>query len=178
MKQALFIIKHLPQSKRKEQTVENDERIDLVVMLFCKIRDLENFYMVSQGVRSGDSVMGLMSHGEDRRLLCSLDRARFRYGCLALAHLLPASRQSQAQPMHSPTTYPPITLTLTHTDTTLTLLLTLNNPPSQIKSLFNPVEEAFLICRIGYLNTYNPIYPEGWIEVDIKRREERQVGRD
>lgn len=45
----------------------------------------------------------------------------------------------------------------------------------QIRQLFTPEEEGYLICRVGYLNIFYPVIPEGWIELDCSRREERQA---
>lgn len=44
-----------------------------------------------------------------------------------------------------------------------------------MKSLFTPKEEAFLIYSIGYLNYFSPLKAEGYIELNVARREERQV---
>jgi hypothetical protein len=45
----------------------------------------------------------------------------------------------------------------------------------QVRSLFSPEEDAELIGRLGYLNCICPLRPEGWIELCLARREERQV---
>jgi hypothetical protein len=39
--------------------------------------------------------------------------------------------------------------------------------------VLSPFEIACLICRLGYLNLYNPCKPEGSYELDLSRREER-----
>jgi len=49
---------------------------------------------------------------------------------------------------------------------------------TQVMALFSPKEAAFLIYSIGYLNCYCPLRPEGYIELNISRREERVVSRE
>jgi hypothetical protein len=41
----------------------------------------------------------------------------------------------------------------------------------------SPFEAAAFICRIGYLNIFNPCKPEGAWELDLSRREERVVAK-
>jgi len=42
-------------------------------------------------------------------------------------------------------------------------------------ALFNPEEQAQIIYRIGYLNLWDPVAPDGYIELNLGRRDERQV---
>lgn len=43
--------------------------------------------------------------------------------------------------------------------------------------IFCQEDQANITARLGVLNTWNPLKPDGYIEVDIGRREERQVAR-
>jgi hypothetical protein len=42
-------------------------------------------------------------------------------------------------------------------------------------NMFSPEEQAVIIFRLGYLNIWDTFKPEGWIELNLGRREERQV---
>lgn len=46
-----------------------------------------------------------------------------------------------------------------------------------VLEIFSQEEQANLIARLGVLNCWNPLKPDGYIECDIGRREERQVAR-
>eukprot|EP01038_Epipyxis_sp_PR26KG_P005119 gene5119-7131_t len=46
-----------------------------------------------------------------------------------------------------------------------------------IMEVLSPFESACLICRIGWLNIYNPCKLEGSYELDLSRREERIIGK-
>jgi hypothetical protein len=41
--------------------------------------------------------------------------------------------------------------------------------------VLSPYEAACVICRIGYLHIFNPCKPEGAWELDLSRREERNM---
>lgn len=41
----------------------------------------------------------------------------------------------------------------------------------------SPLEAAAVICRLGWLNLYNPCKPEGSWELDLSRREERIIAK-
>ena len=47
-KQARFIVKHVPRGRDKNTPIEKNLRIDMAVMLYPRIRDLENFEQVSR----------------------------------------------------------------------------------------------------------------------------------
>jgi hypothetical protein len=45
----------------------------------------------------------------------------------------------------------------------------------QVLALFTPEEQAEVVYRLGYLNLFDPVRPDGWIELCLARRDERQV---
>ncbi len=46
-----------------------------------------------------------------------------------------------------------------------------------VLEVLSPFEVACIICRLGYLNLYNPCKPEGSWELDMSRREERIIAK-
>jgi hypothetical protein len=44
-------------------------------------------------------------------------------------------------------------------------------------TLLQPAQQAELYYRIGWLNLWNPIRPDGYIELNLLRREERQIAK-
>jgi len=44
-----------------------------------------------------------------------------------------------------------------------------------ILQLFNPKDQANIVSRLGLLNIFNPLSPDGYVELDIGRQEERQL---
>lgn len=58
----------------------------------------------------------------------------------------------------------------------MTLLVDLINIEI-VLSLLTPKELALIIFRVGYLNIWNPMKPEGFISLNLARREEKQLFR-
>jgi hypothetical protein len=48
---------------------------------------------------------------------------------------------------------------------------------SDVITLLQPAQQAELYYRIGWLNLWNPIRPDGYTELNLMRREERQIAK-
>eukprot|EP00638_Chattonella_subsalsa_P018320 CAMPEP_0117884160 /NCGR_PEP_ID=MMETSP0950-20121206/18682_1 /TAXON_ID=44440 /ORGANISM="Chattonella subsalsa, Strain CCMP2191" /LENGTH=304 /DNA_ID=CAMNT_0005740409 /DNA_START=97 /DNA_END=1010 /DNA_ORIENTATION=+ len=48
---------------------------------------------------------------------------------------------------------------------------------NKVLEILSQKDQAHVVGRLGVLNTWNPAEPDGYIEVDLSRREERQLAR-
>jgi len=46
-----------------------------------------------------------------------------------------------------------------------------------VLEVFSEEDQAYIVAILGMLNTWNPMNPDGFIELDLSRREERQIGK-